>query len=203
MKASLLKLTTIALSAVLATPLGAQDTGSTRIGAHRGFWNCDETLHTENSIASLKAAQDNFFWGSEFDIHLTSDDQVVVHHDASIEGNKIQKNTYDFLKQFKLPNGESMPTLDEYLEQGAKCPSTVLVLEFKSQYSKEREDKMVDITFRKLKEHGLYDPNKVIFISFSMNICHESGSGSTGIHEPVSERATLPLPTCIKTAQRH
>ena len=173
MKASLLKLTTIALSAVLATPLGAQDTGLTRIGAHRGFWNCDETLHTENSIASLKAAQDNGFWGSEFDIHLTSDNQVVVHHDASIKGNKIQKNTYDFLKQFKLPNGESMPTLDEYLEQGAKCPSTVLVLEFKSQYSKEREDKMVDITFRKLKKHGLYDPDKVIFISFSMNICQK------------------------------
>ena len=32
---------------------------------------------------------------------------------------------------------------------------------------------MVDITFRKLKEHRLYDPDKVIFISFSMNICQK------------------------------
>lgn len=155
----------------LATPALAQSTGSIRIGAHRGFWNCDEASHTENSIASLRTAQEYGLWGSEFDVHLTADDVVVVHHDAHIQGQDIQKNTYGFLKQYKLANGETMPTLDEYLTQAEGCSTTVLVLEFKSQYSKEREDKLVDIALKQLKEHGLYDPSRVMFISFSMNIC--------------------------------
>lgn len=50
-----------------------------------------------------------------------------------------------------------MPTLDEYLTQAEGCSTTVLVLEFKSQYSKEREDKLVDIALKQLKEHSLYD----------------------------------------------
>ena len=171
MTRSLLKTAAIALTALLAIPAGAQNTGSIRIGAHRGFWNCDEASHAQNSIASLKAAQDNGFWGSEFDIHLTSDDKIVVHHDATIEGQKIQYSTYESLLQYKLANGETIPTLDAYLDQAAGCPSTVLVLEFKTQYSKEHEDKLVDLTFSKLKEHGLYNPSRVMFISFSMNIC--------------------------------
>ena len=113
MKASLLKLTTIALSAVLATPLGAQDTGVTRIGAHRGFWNCDETLHTGNSIASLKAAQDNGFWGSEFDVNMTLDEQLLVFHDSSIEGRRIEQNPASAFDYYRLKNGEKIPTLDE------------------------------------------------------------------------------------------
>lgn len=170
MKKSILNFALAALTAVMTIPATAQ-TGSIRIGAHRGFWKCDESQNTENSIASLKTAQDYNLWGSEFDIHLTSDHEVVVHHDANIEGHDIQKNTYGYLKQFKLANGESMPTLDEYLDQAAKCATTVMVLEFKSQYSKEHEDSLVAITFDKLKKHNLYDPSKVMFISFSMNIC--------------------------------
>ena len=172
MKLATLKSAVIALcTSALTLTLNAQEAGSIRIGAHRGFWDCDEAEHTENSIASLKAAQDHGFWGSEFDVHLTSDNEIVVHHDAHIEGQDIQKNTYSFLKQFKLANGESMPTLDEYLAQAENCPSTVLVLEFKTQYSKEHEDQLVNLAFKKLKEHGLYDPSRVMFISFSMNIC--------------------------------
>lgn len=170
MKKSILNFALAALTAVMTIPATAQ-TGSIRIGAHRGFWKCDESQNTENSIASLKTAQDYNLWGSEFDIHLTSDHEVVVHHDAHIEGHDIQKNTYGYLKQFKLANGESMPTLDEYLDQAAKCATTVMVLEFKSQYSKEHEDSLVSITFDKLKKHNLYDPSRVMFISFSMNIC--------------------------------
>ena len=95
MKKSILNFALAALTAVMTIPATAQ-TGSIRIGAHRGFWKCDESQNTENSIASLKTAQDYNLWGSEFDIHLTSDHEVVVHHDANIEGHDIQKNTYGF-----------------------------------------------------------------------------------------------------------
>lgn len=171
MKRNLLKLAVIAFCTSAALNANAQ--GNIRIGAHRGFWTCDEAGRTENSVASLKAAQDHDIWGSEFDIHITSDDRIVVHHDASIEGQDIQKSKYKNFKKFRLKNGEPMPTLDQYLKQAKKCPATVMVLEFKSQYSAERENRLVDLTFKKLKKHGLYDPSKVMFISFSMNICEK------------------------------
>ena len=44
--------------------------------AHRGFWNCPEAGYAQNSVAALKAAQDAGFWGSEFDVQLTSDGVV-------------------------------------------------------------------------------------------------------------------------------
>ncbi len=171
MKTNLLRLAAVAACSMMAFPLFAQETGSIRIGAHRGFWDCDETSRAENSVAALKKAQDANLWGSEFDIHITADNEIVVYHDSNIQGLDIQKTDLATLKKIKLANGEALPTLDEYLAQAEKCASTVLVLEFKSQYSAERENLMVDITFRKLREHGLYDPSRVIFISFSKNVC--------------------------------
>ena len=171
MNRNLLKLTAIALCSMMALPLSAQKAGSIRIGAHRGFWKCEEAGGAQNSIAALKQAQDCNLWGSEFDVHLTADNEVVVHHDPDIQGVSIQKSDLATIREFKLKNGEVVPTLDEYLTQGEKCAATVLVLEFKKQYSEERENRMVDITLEKLKAHGLYNPERVIFISFSKNIC--------------------------------
>ena len=161
----------LACAALISLSASAGAVGSVRIAAHRGFWDCEAAKRTENSIGSLKAAQDNGFWGSEFDIHLTSDNEIVVHHDASIQGQSIHRNTYEFLKQFKLADGTSMPTLDEYLTQGEKFPETVLVVEFKKHSDLNQENTLVDLTLKKLREHGLYDPSRVMFISFSMNMC--------------------------------
>lgn len=141
------------------------------IAAHRGFWDCDGAGRMENTIAALREAQTAGLWGSEFDIHLTSDDQIVVHHDRHIKGTDIQTTELSKLREYTLGNGEKMPTLDEYLAQGAKSRATVLVLEFKSQYDEDRENTLVDLTLQKIKEHGLYDPSRIMFISFSLNVC--------------------------------
>ncbi len=141
------------------------------IAAHRGFWDCDGAGRAENSVAALREAQTAGLWGSEFDIHLTSDGEIVIYHDEHFQSTDIQKSTYADLQKFALKNGEKLPTLDEYFDQGAKSKSTVLVLEFKSQYSAEHENALVDLTLQKMKEHNLYDPSRVIFISFSMNVC--------------------------------
>lgn len=171
MKTNLLKLAAVAACSMMAFPLFAQETGSIRIGAHRGFWDCDETSRAENSVAALKKAQETNLWGSEFDIHITADNEILVHHDRNVQELDIQKTNLVELRKLTLANGEPIPTLDEYLSQAERCASTVLVLEFKSQYSAERENLMVDITFKKLREHGLYDPSRVMFISFSKNVC--------------------------------
>lgn len=140
------------------------------IVSHRGFWNCEDGGMSQNSIAALKAAQDNGFWGSECDVHLTADGEIIVNHDPTIDGLAIADTTYSELSGHLLPNGEKRPTLDEYLSQAEKS-KTVLVLEFKAQANDAHEDELVDKSIACLKEHGLYKPKRVAFISFSHHIC--------------------------------
>lgn len=145
--------------------------GQIAIVAHRGFWKCEAAGMSENSIASLRAAQDAGLWGSECDIHITADDVVIVNHDPGIEGRKIATSTFAELEKFLLPNGERRPTLDEYLDQAARSRTTRLVIELKKQPSEDREDMLVAKTIAALKAHRLYDPNRVLFISFSKYMC--------------------------------
>jgi Glycerophosphoryl diester phosphodiesterase len=146
-------------------------TPKTAIVAHRGFWNCEEAAFSENSIASLRMAQEKHFWGAEFDLQLSADDTVMVNHNARIRGMKIADHPYSDFIECYLPNGERRPTLNEYLDQGAKCKTTMLVIEFKPQDTEEREDRLIDLTLESVKAHNLYDPARVMFISFSLHAC--------------------------------
>ena len=143
----------------------------TGIVAHRGFWNCEEAGYAKNSLAALKCAQEAGFWGSEFDVNMTADSILLVFHDNKIDGKRIEKHPHEEFGYYRLANGEPIPTIDQYLEQGKKHPETMLVYELKAHSCNEVEDLFVDITIEKLKEHGLLDPSKVMFISFSHHIC--------------------------------
>lgn len=145
--------------------------GTVAVVAHRGFWNCDEAGKAQNSIAALRLAQENGFWGSEFDAQLTSDDVVIINHDNSINKKVIWDTPFAAFKDDRLKNGETIPTLDEYLEQGAKCATTMLVFELKQQKNEAREDVLLDKSIAALKAHKLYDPSRVVFISFSKHMC--------------------------------
>ncbi|MBR4826350.1 MAG: glycerophosphodiester phosphodiesterase [Bacteroidales bacterium] len=151
-------------------PALGQD-GKIAIVAHRGFWNCEAGGMSENSIASLKAAQDAGVWGSECDVHITTDNVVLVNHNNDINGKVIEKHKYADFASDLLPNGERRPTLDEYLAQAAKCPTTKLIIELKPHNAEAREDALVAKTIEILKAQGMYDPKKVLFISFSRHIC--------------------------------
>ncbi len=141
------------------------------IVAHRGFWNCEEAGYAKNSIAALRCAQEAGFWGSEFDVNMTSDGVLIVYHDSDVEGKKIENHPYADFKDFKIKNGETIPTIDDYLEQGKKYPETMLVYEMKPHSCDEVEDRFIEQTIAKLKEHELLDPQRVMFISFSLHIC--------------------------------
>ena len=141
------------------------------IVAHRGFWNCEEAGYAKNSIAALRCAQEAGFWGSEFDVNMTSDGVLIVYHDSDVKGKKIEKHPYSEFADFEIKNGEKIPTIDQYLEQGKKYPETMLVYELKPHSSKEVEDRFIDLSIAKLEEHGLLDPQRVMFISFSLHIC--------------------------------
>ena len=145
--------------------------GQIAIVAHRGFWKSEQGGMSENSIAALKAAQDAGLWGSECDIQLTADGVVIVNHNNDIEGKLIREHNFADFAGDLLPNGERRPTIDEYLEQTAKCKTTKLVIEFKKQGSDQREDQLVDKTIAAMKAHNLYTPERILFISFSKHIC--------------------------------
>ena len=143
----------------------------TDIVAHRGFWNCEEAGYAKNSIAALRCAQEAGFWGSEFDVNITADSVLIVYHDGEIDGKKIEEHPYSEFKDFKIANGETIPTIDEFLAQGKKYPATKLVYEFKPQSNPETENTFVNLAIANLAENGLLDPDRVMFISFSRNIC--------------------------------
>lgn len=137
------------------------------IAAHRGWWKGN----AQNSIESITRAQNAGFWGSEFDVQMTADGVPVVNHDPTAGSVEIRQNPYDALADVRLANGEKVSTLDEYLVQGAKSANTVLVLEIKIQPTVERTIELTDKCVAALKNHGLYEPSRVIFISFSYDAC--------------------------------
>ena len=155
---------------VTAFLLGTLSLQAQKICAHRGFWKCEEAGNTQNSVASLRAAQQNGFWGSEFDVHLTADGFVVVNHDPSIHGISIRKNTYKRLLKTRLSNGEPLPSLADYLRQGAQS-SCMLVLEIKPQKTVHRTLALAKACVEELRTFQLLDSSHVMFISFSFEAC--------------------------------
>ena len=155
----------------LLTAMAAYAQEPVKICAHRGFWKCEEAGNAQNSLAALSEAQNQGFWGSEFDVHITKDDVVVVNHDPTFHAQPIQSRKYQNLsKKGRLANGEVLPTLDSYLDQGLGSP-TMLVLELKTQKNRKRADKMMDDCIALLKGKGLWDPSRVMFISFDYEAC--------------------------------
>ncbi len=174
LKLSLISLVLMCLSSLWLT-ISAQNVQTINnkkiaIVAHRGYWNCGDAGFAENSIASLKAAQAIGVWGSEFDVQLTKDSVLIVNHDEDREGLKISEHPWSVFEKMSLKNGERPSTLDEYLLQGEKF-TTVLVCELKPQNSIELEIFLAESAVQAIKNHNLYSPNRVIFISFSYEIC--------------------------------
>lgn len=109
-----LKLSLLFLLCVLmAVPVSAKR--KTKVIAHRGYWKTEGSA--QNSIRSLERANEIKVYGSEFDVHLTADNVPVVYHDRKIEGKDIQTASYAELKDLKLSNGETLPTLEQYLDR--------------------------------------------------------------------------------------
>ena len=113
----------IVLLIMMFTIMSAQ----TQIIAHRGFWKTNP-ITAENSIQSLKNAQELKIYGSEFDVRMTKDGILVINHDEHINKLEISETLFKDLKKQKLSNGEKLPTLEKYLKQGKKSKQVNTVL---------------------------------------------------------------------------
>ena len=173
MKSLFSKVAALALFAALFST-GIQAT-PVHIVAHRGFWKSEAAQGAHNSKASFREAINNNLWGSEFDVKLTLDRIPVVFHDRAINGKNIADHTYAQLKNELLPNGEKLPTLDEYLASIPRDTFTKLVFELKSPspYSDELADVLIDKSIASLQKYGFLSPDKTLFIAFSYYICKQ------------------------------
>jgi glycerophosphoryl diester phosphodiesterase len=141
-----------------------------KVIAHRGAWK--NTGATENSIASLKHAIELGCEGSEFDIHLSADSIPYILHDHSIGGINIEESPSSVLSQVKLSNGESLPTLEDYIKAGLNQNKTKLILEIKpSKISKERAITLTNYVVKMVKD--LKAQGWVEYISFDYGVCKE------------------------------
>lgn len=93
----------------------------TQVIAHRGFWKTEGSA--QNSVTALKKAAEAKVYGSEFDVQMTADNVLVVNHDDKIEGHVIAETPYEELQFLKLKNGETLPTLDDYLNAARRRTS--------------------------------------------------------------------------------
>ena len=148
---------------------GSSAFSQTKVIAHRGYWDCEGSA--QNSIAALNKAHEVCAYGSEFDVCLTADGIPVVNHDDSIQGFCIETSLYEQIKDLKLKNGETLPTLEEYLIQGKQNQETQLILEIKPHKRVVNEDRAVTAILALVQQYQLEE--QVEYISFSMNICKE------------------------------
>ncbi len=135
--------------------------------AHRGYWKTKGSA--QNSITALTKADKIKCYGSEFDVWITADDQLVVNHDPTYNNVNLQYANYDTdVKPLTLSNGEKLPLLRDFLTKAKKL-KTKLILEIKAHKEKERTMACVDKTLEMIKELGLED--RVTYISFSYQAC--------------------------------
>ncbi|MCF7559199.1 family 16 glycosylhydrolase [Sabulilitoribacter multivorans] len=139
--------------------------------AHRGAWKSQNL--PENSIASLKQAIALNCTGSEFDVRMTLDNVLVVTHDADYNNLVVEKSTYKELSKHKLANGETLPTLKQYILSGIQNNnSTGLVCEIKPSKIPGRNDILAKSVMKLVRELKA-EPYILSYISFSYEILNK------------------------------
>lgn len=141
-----------------------------KIIAHRGHWDVANGAH--NSLSSLYRAHEIGVYGTEFDVWMTVDGELVVFHDDKINGIPISTSNYSELRDQHISNGEILPTLDNFLVFAKNFPELRLILEIKSDiaggdYAKRLVKAVVD----KVEEHKL--AHRTDYIAFSLDVCKE------------------------------
>ena len=144
----------------------------TKIMSHRGYYAHPGSF--ENTLTSLKGAQKLAVEAVELDVHLTTDDSLVILHGPKIAGTNyanVQQLDYKTVRSCVLPNGDRVPSLREYFTQAKKTTGLTLFLELKAHPTPERETLLAEKVIALCDEMNMYD--QMVFISFSEHLCDE------------------------------
>lgn len=129
--------------------------------AHRGF----RSKYPENTMLAFEKAVEAGCDGIEFDVHLTSDNRIVIIHDEELERTTRQKG---LVKDFTLPQlrtlnaaaffsggiNEKIPTLEEYFDF-VKDKNIISNIELKTGIFEYRG--IENAVYSLIKKYGLQD----------------------------------------------
>ncbi len=140
----------------------------TRIVGHRGYHSTGDSY--ENTVSALRNCQRLGVYAMEFDVNMTSDDSLVVFHGPMIlkTGLNIQKTNFKEVRSVRLPDGEQIPTLREFLKVAKESPMQV-ICEIKTHYTKERDEFVTSRICALADELGM--GSQLEFTSFSEWAC--------------------------------
>ena len=130
------------IAAVISIIAASNIFAQTQVIAHRGFHATGNSYN--NTISALTNAQQLGIYGSEFDVHETRDGSLIVIHGLRhLSISNVQDEDFATIRNLPLSNGEIVPTLDEYLEQGKQSATTRLIIEIKSHSTAEQETRII------------------------------------------------------------
>lgn len=125
---------------------------------HRGY----RAKYVENTIESFKKAIEYGADGIEYDARLTRDEVLVVLHDDTINGIKLRDISYEELKNIKLKNNQTVPTVEEVIK--SLSDNVFLNLEIK-------EVEASFLSYNTTKRYNALD--RTLFSSFQVNALRE------------------------------
>ncbi len=166
------------LTLIVAVMIGFAATAqykAPKIIAHRGFHKSEGAAR--NSLNALKAAQEAGIWGSECDINLSKDGEILVLHGVWHPSGKakprahVHYDTKEKIQSILLTSGEVVPTFEEYLQQMKKSNATKLIIEVKNQPTPQLETELVQKTIELVAKYGLEE--EVEYIAFRPWVCWE------------------------------
>lgn len=135
--------------------------------AHRGLY--DESK-TENGLNAFKNAIDKGF-AFEFDVHLTKDNKLIVMHDSNLKRTTGKEGIIEDLDlktikdNYKLLDGEEVPTLEEVIKLNQE--KSTMVIELKPYKNNSKE--LAKYT-KECINNNVKDTKRVTLISFDPNV---------------------------------
>ena len=167
-------LLTILLAAALLPACSPQpEKTHPKVLSHRGLrTEGTEFVTDENTLDALARAQQKKVDGCEFDVHMTADGGLVIRHDAKINSTlNCQTSTLEEIRAYRLPFGNQIPTLHEWLVQAKETPEVIQFLEIKAHATQEIENAMVAKCIEEVKALDMMD--QTWFLSFKPQTCDE------------------------------
>ena len=120
--------------------------------AHRGVHNNKDI--PENSLLAFNKAIDNNY-AIEFDIEITKDDKLIIHHDDNLKrmtgvNKNVEELTYDEIRNlYLLDTFEKIPTLSDVLS--LVNGKVLLDIEIKST---KKRSKVIDLVLKELDNYN-------------------------------------------------
>lgn len=150
------KLKLLAIGSMLCVAVSVLAQGQqVRVFSHRG----GRMEHDENTMEAFLASYNNGYRGFETDVRMTSDGQLVIMHDNSLDrttngtGN-VEDKTLAQLRELRTKQGNPIVTLDELLDFLKDKENLYVEFEMKTKptrlYPQKRLEKYCDLLYEKV-----------------------------------------------------